>query len=250
MTSRKTGPGAGGRWSDGETSALLDAWGQIYLRRNRSSLRMDDWLTVCRAVNAHRGDLNRTLAQCRTRLCTLKQKYKVEVAKGLPALGSPHLARLRGFLADSKFSNGPPPGFDGKTPAAAVKMEEEEEKEEEEGEEEASGCVGGSTGRSEVPVKRQRHFSSLRDILERSGDPSLAKTPATVCCGCELVGGSATGVTKLVAEIRKVAEVHERVEMERHKFKKEMQILKMMELKDVRLEHKKVKENPKEADGK
>ncbi|KAM3229020.1 hypothetical protein ACQJBY_060131 [Aegilops geniculata] len=250
MTSRKTGPGAGGRWSDGEMSALVEAWGQIYLRRNRSSLRMDDWLTVCRAVNAHRGDLNRTFTQCRARLCTFKKKYKEEVAKGRPALGSPHFARLQGFLADSKFSNGPPPGFDGKTPAAAVKMEKEEEEEVEE-EEGASGCVGRSAGRIEVPVKRQRHFSSLRDILERSGDPSLAKTPATVGCGCELVGGSATGVTKLVAEMRKLAEVHERVEMERHKFKKEMLKMKEeMELKDVRPEHKKVKENPKEADGK
>ena len=55
----------------------------------------------------------------------------------------------------------------------------------------------------------------------------------------------------VVAEMRKLAEVHERVEMERHKFKKEMLKMKEeMELKDVRLEHKKVKENPKEADGK
>lgn len=240
----------------------------MYLRRNRSSLRMEDWLTVCTAVNAHRGDLNRTLAQCRTRICTLKARYKEEVAKGRPTSGSCHFAQLRAFLTDP---NGPPPGFNAKTPAASVKKEkEEDEEEEDEEDEEASGCVGGSAGGREVPVKR--HFSSLRDILERSGDPSPAtvkeeetvKKEEVVGCGCELVGGPGAVVMKLAAEMTKLAEVtklapeimklavvYERVEMERLKLKEEMLKVKKeeMEMDDVKLQHKKLKaENPEEAD--
>lgn len=235
-------------WSDEETSVLVDAWGPRYLGRNRGSLRVEDWGIVCSAVNAHHAaaglDFNRSPAGCKRRISTLKARYKEEAAKGQPTSGWRHFAYLRAFLADP---NGPPPGFVAKTPAAFVKKEKEEEVEE------ASGCVGGSVGTTKVPAKR--HYSSLQDILELSGGPSLAKMPATVkeeevstlkeevlSCGCELVGGPAAVVTKL-------AEVYYRVETERLKLKKEMLMVKE-EMEDVKLGHKKVKaENPEEVHG-
>ncbi|KAE8788341.1 trihelix transcription factor ASIL1 [Hordeum vulgare] len=242
MTGGKTGPGASRRWSDGETCVLVDAWGPLYIHRNRSSLRMEDWRMVCSAVNAHHAaaglDLNRNEAACKRRISILTtQYYKEEVAKGGLTSGWRHFARLRSFLDDPI---GPPPGFDAKTPPGpSVKKEKKVE--------EASGCVGESAGKTKVQAKRQpRHFS-LHDIYERSGGPSLEKTPATikdeevVGCGCELVGGSPAGVTKLVAEVTKLAEVFERVERERFKFEKEMRKVKKeeMETEDVNLERKK-----------
>ncbi|XP_020168762.1 uncharacterized protein [Aegilops tauschii subsp. strangulata] len=228
-------------WSDEETSVLVDAWGPLYLGRNRGPLSMEDWDSVCSAVDAHHAaaglDFSRNPAGCRRRISTLKARYTEEAAKGQPTSAWRHFAHLRAFLADP---SGGPPGFAAKKPGASVKQEKKKV-------EEASGSVGTT----KVPAKRQ--FSSLRDIL--------AKTPATVKeeeetvkgCGCELVGGSAAGVTKLVAEMTRLAEVHERVEMERHRFRKEMLKMKMkeeMETEDVKLERKKVKaENEEQVRG-
>jgi hypothetical protein len=175
-------PGARGNWSDGETSALVEAWGQLHVGRNRGPVRDAEWRQVCSAVNAHRAAaghrFDRSIAQCQWRMYSFKSQYKKELAKGQPTSGWRHFAQLRTILAGP--DDGLPPSFAAKMPAASVVKEEAmvedvEEKEEEamveevEEKEEASGGASGSVGRKTVQAKR--HFSSLQDILDRSGGP-------------------------------------------------------------------------------
>ncbi|XP_074575570.1 trihelix transcription factor ENAP2-like [Curcuma longa] len=72
-------------WSEEETSALVDAWGDRYLL-NRGSLRQQHWQEVADAVNSRAGARGlsrplRTDAQCKNRIDTLKKKYKNEKAR-------------------------------------------------------------------------------------------------------------------------------------------------------------------------
>jgi hypothetical protein len=219
-------PGARGNWSDGETSALVEAWGQLHVGRNRGPVRDAEWRQVCSAVNAHRAAaghrFDRSIAQCKWRMYFLKSRYKKELAKAQPTPGWRHFAQLRAFLAGP--DDGPPPGFAAKMPAASVIKEEEVEMEEEEA---SGGGASMSVGRRTVP-----------DILNRSGDPPPgfpAKMPATAKKEVkeevkedEVGGGEgpangaasagfcpATVVTKLAEVVTKLADVYERVEMER-----------------------------------
>jgi hypothetical protein len=77
-------------WSDGETAALVDAWGRRYVDLNRGSLRQPQWREVAEAVNARPGASARrrpprTDIQCKNRVDTLKKKYKAERARGTPS---------------------------------------------------------------------------------------------------------------------------------------------------------------------
>jgi hypothetical protein len=207
-------PGARGYWSDGETSALVEAWGQLHVGRNRGPVRDAEWRQVCSAVNAHRAAaghrFDRSIAQCQWRMYFLKSRYKKELAKAQPTPGWRHFAQLRAFLAGP--DDGPAPGSAAKMPAASVVKEEAMVEEVEEKEEEASGGASGSVGRKTVPAKR--HFSSLQDILDRSGVPPLGfpvKMQATAKKEEEEVGGG-EGPAKVMM---KLADVYERVEMER-----------------------------------
>uniref|UniRef100_A0A452ZJL4 Myb/SANT-like DNA-binding domain-containing protein n=1 Tax=Aegilops tauschii subsp. strangulata TaxID=200361 RepID=A0A452ZJL4_AEGTS len=179
MPSSKASPGARGPWSDGETSALVDAWGPLYLRRDPDPLGVEDWRVVCSAVNAQRAAegcrFNRTLVQCQKRVYTLKDQYMKELAKGRPASGWRHFARLRAFLAAS------PPGFVGKRPAASVKKEK------------AAKTPTASPG-----------FQATM--------PATVKNEEVVGCGCELVGRARCCPGAVVT---KLAGVYERVQMRR-----------------------------------
>jgi hypothetical protein len=77
-------------WSEGETAALVDAWGSRYLDLNRGSLRQPQWREVADAVNSRPGASARrrpprTDIQCKNRVDTLKKKYKAERARGGPS---------------------------------------------------------------------------------------------------------------------------------------------------------------------
>ncbi|PKA46873.1 hypothetical protein AXF42_Ash015767 [Apostasia shenzhenica] len=71
-------------WSEGETSMLIDAWGDRYLELNRGNLRQKQWQEVADAVNGRPGGGRRparTDVQCKNRIDTLKKKYKIEKGK-------------------------------------------------------------------------------------------------------------------------------------------------------------------------
>ncbi|RZS22723.1 hypothetical protein BHM03_00055542 [Ensete ventricosum] len=71
-------------WSEGETSTLLDAWGDHFVELNRGNLRQKHWHEVADAVNSSRCAGRRpprTDVQCKNRIDTLKKKYKAEKAR-------------------------------------------------------------------------------------------------------------------------------------------------------------------------
>ncbi|GMI78049.1 hypothetical protein HRI_001474200 [Hibiscus trionum] len=77
-------PSYGGRnsltdWTEHETFALLDAWGDRFLQCGRKSLRTEEWQEVAEKVSEI-SKIERTETQCRNRLDTLKKKYKKEKA--------------------------------------------------------------------------------------------------------------------------------------------------------------------------
>ncbi|CAL4901831.1 unnamed protein product [Urochloa decumbens] len=77
-------------WSDGETAALVSAWGSRYVELNRGNLRQKQWQEVADAVNSRRGASARrrpprTDVQCKNRVDTLKKKYKAERARNTPS---------------------------------------------------------------------------------------------------------------------------------------------------------------------
>ncbi|CAL9122096.1 unnamed protein product [Musa textilis] len=79
-------------WSEGETSVLVDAWGDRYLELKRGNLRQKHWQEVADAVNCRRGASGRrpprTDVQCKNRIDTLKKKYKIEKARVASAAAS------------------------------------------------------------------------------------------------------------------------------------------------------------------
>ncbi|KAK8939917.1 hypothetical protein KSP40_PGU012052 [Platanthera guangdongensis] len=71
-------------WSEGETSMLVNAWGDRYLELNRGNLRQKQWQEVADSVNSRPGGGRRpprTDVQCKNRIDTLKKKYKIEKSK-------------------------------------------------------------------------------------------------------------------------------------------------------------------------
>lgn len=87
-------PGGGGssrnsppEWSEQETFALLNAWGDRFLQLGRKSLRTDEWLEVAKRVSQVSKAV-RTDSQCRNRLDTLKKKYKKEKMRLTESSGS------------------------------------------------------------------------------------------------------------------------------------------------------------------
>ncbi|KAL0736523.1 hypothetical protein Bca4012_012733 [Brassica carinata] len=73
-------------WSEDATATLLQAWGHRFVRLNFGNLRQKDWKEVADAVNSSHGDgRSKTDTQCKSRIDTLKKKYKAEKAKLSPS---------------------------------------------------------------------------------------------------------------------------------------------------------------------
>ncbi|KAF8726684.1 hypothetical protein HU200_019150 [Digitaria exilis] len=103
-------------WSDGETAALVGAWGSRYVELNRGNLRQKQWQEVADAVNSRRGASARrrpprTDVQCKNRVDTLKKKYKAERARNAPSGWSFYheLDRLVGPTLSASASKRPLP---------------------------------------------------------------------------------------------------------------------------------------------
>jgi hypothetical protein len=71
-------------WSEEATFTLIDAWGKLYQKFNRKSLRQYHWKEIAKAVN-HRCGYSRkslrTYVQCKNRIDALKKKYEIEKAR-------------------------------------------------------------------------------------------------------------------------------------------------------------------------
>ncbi|CAD6237054.1 unnamed protein product [Miscanthus lutarioriparius] len=71
---------SGPEWTERSTFALLDAWGDSFVRAGRSIIRADEWLEVARRVcaAADRPAGYFSDSQCRNRVDTLRKKFKKE----------------------------------------------------------------------------------------------------------------------------------------------------------------------------
>lgn len=67
-------------WSDEESFALLEVWGERYVELGRRSLRGEDWVEVSEKL-VDRCGRERTEGECRNQLDVLKNRYKKERAK-------------------------------------------------------------------------------------------------------------------------------------------------------------------------
>lgn len=74
-------------WSDGETAALLEAWGPRHLRAGGGPLRTSDWRACAAAVTARRaadGRAPRTVDQCKNRMDYLKKRLRADLSRPSP----------------------------------------------------------------------------------------------------------------------------------------------------------------------
>ncbi|KAH0455254.1 hypothetical protein IEQ34_015286 [Dendrobium chrysotoxum] len=77
------GSSGGGRedcWSEGATSALIDAWGEHFLELSRGNLKQKHWQEVSEVISSCDDYTKplRTDFQSKNRIDTLKRKYKIE----------------------------------------------------------------------------------------------------------------------------------------------------------------------------
>ncbi|KAJ1285144.1 hypothetical protein BS78_03G257700 [Paspalum vaginatum] len=73
-------PRAGPKWTERSTFALLDAWGDRFVRAGRSGIRADEWLEVARLASVAAGHPvgYYSETQCRNRVDTLRKMFKKE----------------------------------------------------------------------------------------------------------------------------------------------------------------------------
>lgn len=88
-------------WTDHETFFLLETWGDKFLKRGRKSLLAEEWQEVAEEVSQE-SKIERTEAQCRNRLDTLRKKYRKEKMKSGSGIASKWLYyRKMDFLMSS-----------------------------------------------------------------------------------------------------------------------------------------------------
>jgi hypothetical protein len=180
-------------WSDGETSALLEAWGPRHLRARGGPLRPADWRACAAAVTSRRGQGRpRTVYQCKNRVDYLKKRLRADRKrpKGAPPPRqvAGWLDRLRTLL---RLAPSAPPGF-AKGRGAAVAVPEVEE--------EATGGSAHPLPRCWPPVpKRRRTAVSLL-------------SPVTASSGVHPEGGGGSNCAEVAAALDRLAGTYERVE--------------------------------------
>lgn len=152
-------------WSEGETSALIDAWGHRYVELNRGNLRQQHWQEVADAVNSRHGAAAsrrppRTDVQCKNRIDTLKKKYKIEKARILESGGAAEsqwqfYSRLDALVGPT-------------TPAAALKMKP------------ATATVTATSPPLALPLPYHRNGSPLPTAAAIAAVPVKDKRPRMV----------------------------------------------------------------------
>jgi|UniRef100_A0A804LIL2 hypothetical protein len=208
-------------WSDGETSALLDAWGPRHLRACGGALRPADWRACADAVTSRRaaaGRAPRTVDQCKNRLDYLKKRLRAERSrpKGAPPTPPPvsgWLTRLRALL---HLAPSAPPGFAHRLGAKTPKVEEEEEVLDEK----PSG--GAPLPRYWPPVpKRPRTAVSLSPLTAASGDHP---------------GGGGRNCTEVAAALDRLAGTYERVEAAKQREATRLEERRLEAMRDLEIE--------------
>ncbi|XP_066388221.1 trihelix transcription factor ENAP1-like [Miscanthus floridulus] len=218
-------------WSDGETSALLDAWGPRHLRARGGALRPADWRACADAVTSRRaaaGRAPRTVDQCKNRLDYLKKRLRAEGSrpKGAPPTPLPvsgWLDRLRGLL---HLAPSAPPGFahrlGAKTTKVKVKEEEEEDDDDDDEEDDEKASGGAPLPRYWPPVpKRPRTAVALSPLNAASG---------------EHPEGGGRSCTEVAAALDRLAGTYERVEAAKQKEAARLEERRLEAMRDLEIE--------------
>ncbi|CAN6301242.1 unnamed protein product [Urochloa humidicola] len=219
-------------WSDGETSALLDAWGPRHLRARGGALRPADWRACAAAVTSRRaadGRAPRTVDQCKNRVDYLKKRLRAERARPRGAAHPPPVSgcldRLRSLL---QLAPSVPHGFahrpGGATTTAKVKDEEEEEEKDGGGGDEDEKASGGAPPlpRDWPPVpKRPRTAVSLSPLSAASGDHPE--------------GGGRSGA-EVAAALDRLAGTYERVEAAKQREATRLEERRLETMRDLEIE--------------
>nr|XP_034570969.1 trihelix transcription factor ASIL1-like [Setaria viridis] len=216
-------------WSDGETSALLDAWGPRHLRARGGALRPADWRACAAAVTSRRaadGRAPRTVDQCKNRVDYLKKRLRAERArpKGGPPPPPPvsgWLDRLRALL---HLAPSAPPGF-AHRPAGATttaKVKEEDENDDDHHHHKASG--GAPLPRDWPPVpKRPRTAVSLSPLSAASGEHPEG-------------GGRSCVGPEVAAALDRLAGTYERVEAAKQREATRLEERRLEAMRDLEIE--------------
>jgi hypothetical protein len=203
-------------WSDGETSALLEAWGPRHLRARGGPLRPADWRACATAVTSRRaaaGRAPRTVDQCKNRVDYLKKRLRAERKRPKGAPPPPRqvsgwLNRLRSLLG---LAPSAPLGFSKRREDVAVAAPPEV-KEEEDGDEREESVGWPSLPRCWPPVpKRRRTAVSLLSPVTASSvvhPDGGARNCAEVAAALDRLAGTYERVE--AAKQREVARLEER----------------------------------------
>ncbi|CAL9145769.1 unnamed protein product [Musa hybrid cultivar] len=225
-------------WSEGETSALVDAWGDRYIELNRGNLRQKHWQEVADAVNSRRGAGRRpprTDIQCKNRIDTLKKKHKVEKARIAARAESqwPFFSRLDALVGSSPA---PAPAAP-KKPSASLSLALPLPFHRKGSSLSAATAVGPAEPRKKqstaaatsFPVDSPffRRAAAAKDNEEGSG--SLSRSSSRSETGWKRGReGEGNGIRELARAIVRFAEIYERVEEAKQR--------QMMELEEQRMD--------------
>ncbi|XP_064993138.1 trihelix transcription factor ENAP1-like isoform X1 [Musa acuminata AAA Group] len=239
-------------WSEGETSALVDAWGDRYIELNRGNLRQKDWQEVADSVNSRRGAGRRpprTDVQCKNRIDTLKKKYKVEKARitsGGAESQWPFFSRLDALIGSAsapavkKAPASPPlalplPFHRRGTPlpaAAAVRSAEPREKRQVASEFPVDNPFFRRAAAAAAAAAEDDEDDEEEEV---EGSDSLSRSSSKLGRGLKRGReGEGNGIRELAKAITRFAEIYERVEESKQK--------QMMELEKQRMEFAKALE--------
>ncbi|KAK3147539.1 hypothetical protein QOZ80_3BG0283580 [Eleusine coracana subsp. coracana] len=214
-------------WSDGETSALLEAWGPRHLRARGGPLRPADWRACAAAVTARRaaaGRAPRTVDQCKNRVDYLKKRLRAERkrhrSKAPPPSASGCLGRLSTLL---QLAPSAPPGFAkprepvvAAAPPKAVKKEEEEE--------EARGGGGGFLlPRDWPPVPKRRRTA-------------VSLSPVTAASGVHPEQDGGRNCAEVAAALDRLAGTYERVETAKQREAARLEERRLEAMRDLEIE--------------
>ncbi|OEL29556.1 hypothetical protein BAE44_0009428 [Dichanthelium oligosanthes] len=191
-------------WSDGETSALLDAWGPSHLRARGGARR------------PKAGRAPRTVDQCKNRVDYLKKRLRAERARprGAPPPPPPvsgWLDRLRALL---HLAPSAPPGFAHRLGAKV--------KEEDENGDDKRPSGGAPLPRDWPPVpKRPRTAVSLSPLSAASG---------------EHPEGGGRSCTEVAAALDRLAGTYERVEAAKQREATRLEERRLEAMRDLEIE--------------
>ncbi|KAK8947823.1 hypothetical protein KSP40_PGU015585 [Platanthera guangdongensis] len=200
-----SGSGREDCWSDGATSALIDAWGEHFLELSRGNLKQKHWQEVADVVSS-RNDYTkppRTDIQCKNRIDTLKKKYKLERTKmaagGLSSSSSswPFYNRLD-FLLGPVIKI-PPSTSAAKHPSPAAVAT-------------AARSQFPQKQRTNLPMKRKAFSPPAAAFTSSTSDSLPPITPGLAAANGRQKGIQTAGMRELTRAILKFGEVYHKVE--------------------------------------